>query len=157
MGCDIHCYVEYKRPDWKHWSGFGGRINPGRSYFLFSKMAGVRNSGEIEPVVPPRGFPADCAYVAERDNYLYVTDTEGEGYCTAERAEHYIEYGSQWKDETKKFVTHPDWHTHSWLTPNEFEKAIEEATNEEYRAILAAMRSFESQGFAARLVFWFDN
>lgn len=157
MGCDIHCYVEYKRPDWKTWSGFGGRINPGRSYYLFSKMAGVRSSGEINPVVPPRGFPDDCAYDATGDHYLFVTETEGERYCTAAQASRYVEHGSQWKDDGKQFVTHPDHHSHSWLTPDEFAEAIADASNEEYRAILAAMRSFESQGCAARLVFWFDN
>jgi hypothetical protein len=47
MGCDIHAYVESKKPDSKTWWGFGGRINPGRNYRMFGKLAGVRCDGCI--------------------------------------------------------------------------------------------------------------
>lgn len=32
MGCDIHCYLEYKPKDSDRWRPHGGRINPGRNY-----------------------------------------------------------------------------------------------------------------------------
>jgi hypothetical protein len=48
--------------------------------------------------------------------------------------------------------------------PDEWEKAIHatlalepEYPLVEYEAVLAALRSFESQGYDARVVFWFDN
>lgn len=122
MGCDIHCYIEYKPAGSDDWSDFGGRINPGRNYDLFAKLAGIRNYDEIEPVAKPRGYPKDAAYEAE-----------------------------------KKYVSNPDWHTHSWLTADEFAVAIEGSGEPEYEAILAAMRSFEAGGAQARIVFWFDN
>ena len=55
------------------------------------------------------------------------------------------------------FVSHPDWHSHTWLSADEFEKAIQDLGNEKYRAALAAMRSFEADGLDARIVIWFDN
>lgn len=157
MGCDIHCYVEYTRAGTEHWSGFGGRINPGRNYALFALIAGVRNCNEVTPIIPPRGFPDNAAYDANDDRWLCVTDTEGEGFCTRAQAEDYVQYGSVWRDEEKKFVSHPDHHTHTWLTPDEWAKATEEAGLPEYHAITAALRSFEHRGYVARVVIWFDN
>ncbi len=155
MGCDIHCYIECRDPKQPRWRDFGGRINPGRDYRVFEKLAGVR--GFDEPEVHPRGFPNDSAYKASDDYWLYITDTEGDGYCTREQAERYVEGGCVWCNEDKQRVSHPDWHSHSWLTPDEFERAITGFEAPEYKAILAAMRSFESQGCESRLVFWFDN
>lgn len=158
MGCDIHCYIEYKRPDSKEWSDFGGRINPGRNYSIFAAMAGVR--GNATPVVPPRGYPEDAAYAAEGDNWLYITKEKVSeaGECTRAQADQYVAHGMHFKDDLKQYVSHPDWHSHSWLTPDEYAKAIEGYDDEmEYRATLAALRSFEAAGCQARLVFWFDN
>lgn len=158
MGCDIHCYVEYKGVNRDRWSHFGGRINPGRNYDLFARMAGVRSDGVIVPVAPLRGFPDDAAYAATHGNWIFICDHPDENCCTKERAEYYFQCcGSRYKNEERKFVSNPDWHSHSWLTPDEFEAAIKESCGPEYMAILAAMRCFESLGYQARLVFWFDN
>ena len=156
MGCDIHCYIEYKSPDTDGWSDFG-RINPGRNYDLFGKLAGVRRI-EVTPVVEPRGLPEDVAYAASSDAWLFVTDTgSSEGCCSREQAEQWVGWGARYRNSEKEFVSNPDWHSHSWLTPNEFAIAIEGSGEPEYEAILAAMRSFEAGGFQARVVFWFDN
>ncbi len=151
MGCDIHCYIEYRKPDEREpdrWRDFGGRINPGRNYAVFGFLAGVRREGPA--VVAPRGMPADAAYESKDDNDLWV----------ARGSSKYIKD----KDGKNAWVSHPGWHTHSWMTTNEFEKAVSLAIAEhpqypepEYTAIIAAMRSFEKQGFEARVVFWFDN
>jgi len=158
MGCDIHCYIEYKRKDWNSWSPFGGCINPGRNYRLFAALAGVRNAYDILPVVEPRGYPTDAAYMAESDNWLFVRDGKYEGHCSRESAERYVaSCGSRYKDSEKAFVSNPDWHSHSWLTPDEYGQAIGTMDAPGYRAILAAMRSFETDGHKARIIFWFDN
>ena len=34
MGCDIHCYVEYRSKSESHWELFGDRINPGRNFWF---------------------------------------------------------------------------------------------------------------------------
>lgn len=197
MGCDIHCFVEYRDksaaslPDTKEnswarsWRDFGDRINPGRNYSIFASMAGVR-CNEPEPIVQPRGFPSDAGWAARSGNNLYIVDhdTDAEGHCSRDQAMRWVasgssEYVGDEKPEppaegeitefegvvvaTKNptWVTHPDWHTHSWLTTDEYARAIRKvgkpSEEPEYYAILAAMRQFEAAGFDARLVFWFDN
>lgn len=193
MGCDIHCYMEYKKAGDDRWCDFGGRINPGRNYWMFGAMAGVR--ADHIPHLEPKGCPADIASEAFEDYWTFITEDGGDGDCTPSQAERYMQYGSTlWKAGEPLIhnrVSSPDWHTHSWLTPDEFEIAIAAylkasgyqintprlpmpaevatlATPElkdegaikylsEYWAILAALRCFEAQGHAARLVFWFDN
>jgi hypothetical protein len=79
--------------------------------------------------------------------------------------------------EGKRFgwkVTHPDWHTYSWLTPDELEAALNAYVKvgkqiwpedksllevpAECRAWLWALRGLEEGGAGnPRLVFWFDN
>lgn len=157
MGCDIHCYIEYRHPTDDRWRDFGGRIKPGRNYKIFSRMAGVR--GQLsDAVVAPRGFPNNAAYASCDDYWLYISESINENTCTKEQAKRYISYGCKYRDDKRRWVSHPDWHTHSWLTSKEFEQAIKSDFDApEYTAILAAMRSFESGGYESRLVFWFDN
>jgi len=163
MGCDIHLYIEHKEPAITTWAGFGGRINPGRYYGLFAKLAGVRNYDEIKPVAEPRGMPDDASWIADADNRLYITDSEGEGYASPENAALWVQEGnSKYIDNEAEagkhvWVTHPDWHSHSWLTPDEYSEAISGTSGSGWLAILACLRSFESQGEKARVVFWFDN
>ncbi len=55
MGCDIHCHIEIKvEGTWHHYSA----PNVDRSYRLFARMAGVRNTGGVKPIAPNRGLPA---------------------------------------------------------------------------------------------------
>lgn len=127
MGCDIHCYIEYKEPDREHWSGFGNRINPGRNYGLFGAMAGVRCD---LPHIEPRGVPEEIAYECSGDYWIYISSesAEGDGTCSEEKAKSCIQYGSVLKKSDApivgNFVSDPDSHTHSWLTADEFELAI---------------------------------
>lgn len=166
MGCDIHCYIEYKQAGREGWSGFGGRINPGRHYGIFAKMADVRNDYGITPIAQPRGLPEDASYRANDDNRLYITKSEGEGFCSPESAERWVKSGASKyvnsHDGKPAWVTHPDWHSHSWLTAQELENSLSDPKVEaddaiEYRAVAAVLRFFENTGREARLVFWFDN
>ena len=132
MGCDIHVYIEYKNrkiesDGHKHnWLSHGGRINPGRNYALFALMANVRNYGGDLPVTfDPRGMPDDVAYYASGDDRMYICEDEGDNYVKMERAERWVKDGSSKfiydRDGKPTWVTHPDWHSHSWLTTSEFE------------------------------------
>ena len=159
MGCDIHCYIEHKDRDW--WSPFGGRINPGRNYYVFEALAGVRGSNAL---FPPRGLPDDIAYEAKGDAWIFVTANpeSGEGSVTREKAQYYVEKcGSTYRPGGQDYISDPDWHSHSWVTPDEWEKAISKPNDfpaqPAYRAMLAAMRSLERDGMRVRVVFWFDN
>ena len=56
MGCDIHLHIEVKlHGRWEHYAA----PNIERWYRLFGVMAGVR--GDEEPIVAPKGFPADAS------------------------------------------------------------------------------------------------
>jgi hypothetical protein len=160
MGCDIHCYIEYKTQEEKTWHGFGGCIDPGRVYYLFGRLAGVRCTSE-EEFIPPRGIPEDVGWEAHDDNCLFISNVEARGTTTKAKAEHWVKEGyAKYIDNNGNppiWVTHPDWHSHSWLTPDEWEKAIGDTELPKYQAILACLRSFEKQNLLARVVFWFDN
>lgn len=167
MGCDIHCYIEHRPKDEKgDWNGFGGRINPGRYYAMFSILAGVRSGEDCPKLFSPKGIPVDLGYESNDDNRLFISDTKSDDYVSKERAAEWVAKGySKLVDE--HWVTNPDWHSHSWLTPDEYQQAVEcynEFANPhgyhldvEYLAILDCLRSFEKHGEDARLVFWFDN
>lgn len=166
MGCDIHCFPEYREPYRgpghsydphlpPKWTSFGGDINPGRSYDLFAHMAGVRNTIGVEPIAAPRGWPDDTGYAAADARWLYVSP----GSDFEKLAWRWIDAGqSIWLDaDEREYVSNPDLHSLSWLTPDEFATVIAEGAGPEYHAILAALRSFESRGYDARLLIAFDS
>lgn len=145
MGCDIHCYIEYRNRDKKSingdvvessWSSFGGRINPGRNYGIFTLMAGVRSWGKEDEqlLFKPKELLEGLGYSARSDNYLYITTGEECkcGECinvTAEKAKKWVESGSSKYVNNQRgeptWVSHPDWHSHSWLSVEEFRQVLE--------------------------------
>ncbi len=199
MGCDIHMYVEYtskeelekyqrgeKRdihgnPAKPYWMDFGGRVNPGRNYDMFGFLCkGVRS--DHSNGFPRKGLPPfdELAYASRNDSVLYITDKgNGDNEVTLERALEWAKYDQNKlhynsTGDKPVWVDNPDWHSHSWLTTQEFEEAINrfieyiKSDNDdgfytnyepqiEYGALLAAMKYIESRGQVARIVFWFDN
>lgn len=132
MGCDIHCYIEYKRKDYDSWSDFGGRINPGRNYWMFGFMAGVRSDF---PHITPRGWPEDSAYYSFKDNTIYISEDQeeptkesyGEWYYSRSHADDQVSKGYckfVERNGNKHWVTNSNYHSHSWLRPDEFELCI---------------------------------
>ena len=181
MGADIHAYVEYS--DFKtaegedYWSAVTDNFGS-RNYYLFGLLAEVR--GEGPALFPVRGLPdGRLSYQAEGAYWLYVTDNpelaNHDSYTSRDRAERWVaENGSRAdRDDDGKLrrISHPDWHSHSWLATEELAAVLDhyaanvtdryaERPGEapvEWRAILAAMRVFEAAGKKARVVFWFDN
>lgn len=198
MGTDSHCFIEYRDKNSDYWHSFGGRFSD-RNYLIFGLMAGLRRR-ENQQLFPLKGIPEDLGYESENANQLYISDENLEGCISKEKAERWVKDGSSVyiKNDAgeDKWVTHPDWHSHTWFTTEEFEKIINQyfyierkecvperekdrldfikkfpkATNypgfnepagiiipETYCAMLAAMKSLESNGKEARLVVWFDN
>jgi len=192
MGTDIHMYIEYtdkqrleetrkKKAEGdttvnEYWRTFGGCINPGRNYSMFGILSkGVRsnypNGTERKGLLPYD----DMGYSAADDAYIRIAN---EGTKPSDN-EVSLEQAQKWasgswpetiiyRNGVPRFVTHPDWHSHSWLTTEEYEKALvnyktlseDVSWGEpiEYKALLAAMKVLESTGdYVARVVFWFDN
>lgn len=179
MGCDIHCYVEYRNPpnpatpdEQSYWGGFP-RINPGRDYQLFGYIAGVR--GEGPALVELRGLPPGAgSYHRQSDYWRIVDDTlaDHDGFVTRKSAESWVASGcSVWEDDTHKRVSDPDIHSHTWLTPAEFEAAVNMPMpplkiggrvfpyerSVEYHGLVALMKAIEARGKEVRIVIWFDN
>ncbi len=176
MGADIHMYIQYKEKneDRKIWYSFGGRINPGRNYAMFGILAGVRDRNVPNGFRPKGVLPREeQSWNVESDLYLYITeDGDGEHQTTIEDAQRW--FGGKeiiMDDKGDPFkVLHPDWHSHSWMTPDEFDRALkiykkyakdngyDKGVPLEYKVILKTMRALENKGKnEVLLVFWFDN
>ena len=160
MGRDIHLYPEYRRisPDGVNpWYNFSGKFNSPRNYDLFAALgASVRSS-----ISPLRGCPKDVAWITKYDAYLFVenVNTDKDGYCSLENATKWVKQGiSKWNDNGTA-VTHPDWHSHTWLTFTEWKKAINKVKDleHEYKALTQAMKYLVKNGYEVRFVMWFDN
>lgn len=198
MGADIHMYIEYTEkselekyqrgekfdihgePTKPYWRDFGSKINPGRNYWMFGFLSkGVRSN--FSNGMPQKGLPPfdELAYNSRNDSVCYITENADsvDNSVTIDTAMKWAEYGRKIinnRDGKPTWVEHPDWHSHNWLTTEEFETAInnyveycrldsEGEVGEtigapiEYLAILSVMKTFEENGFVSRLVFWFDN
>lgn len=62
MGCDIHLFAEIQVKDQWHLLNV---INTRAGYWLFSRLANVRNSGGFTPISTPRGWPDDASIVSQ--------------------------------------------------------------------------------------------
>lgn len=185
LGSDMHLSIEY-RSDGRWWS-FASKVHLERNYFIFERLAGVR--GKIaNAIAPPRGFPPDASTDTQDENFLWIDYGNGElssedPSCTPQRAAEWVASGKSKYFETinkiamavdltgkkepelvdvqkHKRVSRPDWHTHSWLSTDEFESAIKltgQGDSPLYWVCIAAMRSLENDGHEVRAVFWFDD
>lgn len=167
MGCDIHTYLEYTmNPEPQgdrgpYWCSWGERVNPGRNYGMFGLLAGVR--GSYTHSFKPKGLPDNLSYTVASDALLRIvedSEDDWEGYCTVKQA---VSWGNP-DAKIGDVIDHPDWHSHSWLTPDEYAQVLGRYLIEfshtpgiEYEVMLDLMRALEERGATVRLVFWFDN
>jgi hypothetical protein len=160
MGCDIHAYIEFgaspveRELGTQARIGFFAEVQMGRNYRLFAALSDTRNDGEIAAIAPPRGLPATVSSVLHDANTILLSDRDEAGCTTRARAQQWVANGSsQWVGSSR--VTNPDWHSHSWVTADEFEEAMRRANEAgpSARAVLAALRALPH----GLLVFWYDN
>lgn len=147
------------------------RTNPGRNYLMFGILSkGVRS--DIDKGLPSKGIPIEIGKEAEYDNSLLINDKyqDEESFCSLENAlEWEKNYGCKitYRKDIPYSVTHPDWHSHSWVNLKEYKYAIElynelidkkgYALNPEYLFLLGTMEKMDEMGYYPRIVFWFDN
>jgi len=115
-----------------------------------------------------KGLPEGLSYQTNGSNWLYITEDKDEpNTATLEEALRWAKNGSKITYDntgTPKYVEHPDWHSHSWLTTTEFEDCINKVATRginweitDYKALLSCMKTFEDSEYDCRIVFWFDN
>lgn len=76
MGCDIHAHTEVKiNEEWHHLC----YANFGRSYFMFARLAGVRNCEGVDHP-EPRGVPHDMSKLTRLDYESYGRDAHTSSY-----------------------------------------------------------------------------
>lgn len=162
MGCDIHCIIEYRHPDYRdsNWDSFGyNSINPGRDYEWFANIAGVRGEPEDEKLLASGfGIPKDASWAVKYETTIAVDDTN------RSNVEEWIKKGiSKWADWSQDFdgkptrVIHPDWHTHGWLDIKQWKKSVRGSKNLQIKCMTAIMDTLVKNKCEARVVFWFDN
>jgi hypothetical protein len=175
MGCDAHFYIQYKKKteDDQLWRNFGGRLNPGRNYAMFGILAGVRDKNPPHSFEPKGILPEEKqSWYVRNDLYLYITeDGKGDNETTLERAKSWggCQIINDINGDPYK-VDHPDWHSHSWMTIEEYKQAlkwykeyakedgIEGGVPFDYKVILKVMKVLENNGRNdVLLIFWFDN
>lgn len=171
MGCDVHAYLEFSDNGtfWQSLTDSAGI----RNYRMFGIMAGVRE--EELALFEPKGLPeGQLSWQATDAHWIYVDPEDKpeqcyrEGWTTKDVAERWIAGGYSepyYEDGVIKRVTHPDHHSHSWLTADELAQCVEKYRDlfpewkppHDFVGMLAAMQAIEANGGKTRLVFWFDN
>ena len=158
MGCDIHMYVEYKKPNtngqWECGELFAMNnsnnadlsvevdrvpIYRDRNYALFAVLADVRNNGTYECIAPPRGFPDDAANFTKEEYKAWEADAHSCSYLTlAELRAHHFR------------VNPADCFGNDILAPLT-EALLRRASDLDY------CRWYNIKLDGIRIVFWFDN
>lgn len=163
-----------------------------RVYGMFAVLANVRNYDHFNlKGTEPRGIPDDiCLDTLRRYADKVISDEEYKekeekdfdscaGYVSKTDAEEYVRKGySRYIELQDKrltyyngtYCTDPDWHSASWCTVDELEKAFDtvfrdkdgninfESDYIEWIALIGAMNGYEASGeYECRAVFWFDN
>jgi hypothetical protein len=149
MGCDIHAYIDYddfktKDGDW-FVSCFAEDVRLGRNYTLFTLMAGVRHDPRTDtynPLFEPKGLPDRTSHSVDWAYSLHITTNkdlyDSESFCSPEDAQRWVDKGySRWLNAKHDAVSHPDWHSASFLTVDELERVVEA-----FEAIQFAERSW---------------
>lgn len=167
MGADIHAFVESVDSSRVNtWVDSVAELTLPRDYYMFGLLAGVR--GIEGPVFPNRGIPKVTGWTVRNRFHLYVlTDDEAAeghlremGTVTPEEAADYLAYSSQYMPGNERYITHPDWHSASYLNAREYEQVLAE-----YKRTFGCRpgRLYEAVAdflFAipdSRIVFWFDS
>lgn len=141
MGCDIHVYVEVKIND--KWYLFN-QPKIDRYFELFTKMCGIKSTGEIEPISQPRGLPDDISDVVKFD---YEVNWKADAHSMSWLSDKEAGEVQRWYRERTTDVFHKSG-LFGYLFGNSIDSYIDKAR---YKHL------FDAGYQEARVVFWFDN
>lgn len=168
----MHMVVEIASPGnrdrWRH----AASIRCVRDYIVFGEFArGIRSCGSMGSF-EPRGFPRDVDFTTLDKYGIFIVDNNhhnvyNDVHISEDEAEEYVMRGlSEYLNDRRSFISHPDNHTPSWLLTEEVETALQNAKSiwrgrqripAEYWALIPYLKTFEEEHYRARIVFWFDN
>lgn len=125
-------YYKPDRPEGERNRRFCSSPCGNRNYCLFAILADVRNgigfagcdtSDRFNVIAEPRGLPEDvCREILEAYCLRVGDKEEDEDAISLETAQRYVDQGySEWLEQGK-LVSHPDWHSASWLLLRELEE-----------------------------------
>lgn len=161
-----------------------------RDYWMFACLAGVRGWYWAGDFPKPKGLPDDMSdhtkrsccliydsrftdeYVKDHDYGHLITKAQYESLSKSSPSD-VCEYTKELIERNKyeKLLYCPDFHSHSWVTREEFEEILDKAYLREikgekkyiggyapYLTLLGILKAYELEGlYETRLVFWFDN
>ena len=204
MGCDIHLYTEKKllnNNTW--WCCDHFQLNPyygeeyekkwnvvpiydGRSYSLFTALAGVRDDGMTPVISDPRGLPDDVSEIIKQESDDWGVDGHSHSWLTAKELfiyqnkhpftnRHGMVDGEELLKLDEYGIPPRTWcgwtnsktaQTREWLSPgsvvDELVKAVKQRMAEEFWIWDFLDKEEKEKRFLEnsenfRIVFWFDN
>ena len=154
------------KPAWCHFA----RLRLSDDTTLFSLLAGVRlDDTGILPAdcATPKGLPDDVVELSLLEDSLAVDDVAAgldlEDTCTRARADEWVREGHSRYLCSGYRVTHPDFHSFSWLSPAEFGSVVEKYRQLQGRdsalveSVAALLDSLTASGIHCRVVIWFTD
>jgi hypothetical protein len=167
MSTELYFQVELQNPRNRRWWHFA-RLRLSDDYTLYALLAGVR--GEDGPVPQeqwgePRGLPQDCAESTLAEDALTIDDQAAAldfpDACRQEDADRWVREGAARFLRHSSAVTHPDFHSGSWLSRAELRSvrdayaAYDAPDLAHIDAVIAMLDTLANQGIESRVVFWF--
>ena len=140
MGCDIHMHIEVKyKGRWRHYSA----PDVDRRYALFSKMADVRNVGDIQPISQPKGLPDELDEITLLAYRLWDGDAHSESWLSSSELAELMVWWDAHKDQHG--ISDP----FGYVFGNEIDSIVK------YPKDFERLRGLGLED--VRAVFWFDN
>jgi hypothetical protein len=166
MGCDIHCVIEQRDPEYKEWWTNRGDADIGRNYEMFSVLAGVRNYLDVRPIREPRGLPEDVDFMLKVYYEYWAEDAHSASWVTLKEMREYdldqeVDDTSivLSRDETGKITSTCRGTSDETKTEVVGKRKIFELWGREYwYELIKKLEQYDDgTGEGARLVFFFDN
>jgi len=152
MGCDIHCYIEYdlfKQENGEPYMTQWAHPHVSRDYVLFATLSGPRWEPWMGMAGEAKGLEGLALSIETFNEYHLRIDDEHPDKrqrTSSEHAAQYVKNGASYVERfDRKYVTHPDWHSASWLTAPELEAAMGR-----YHAVLVS--DFSGPGLYRRAI-----
>jgi hypothetical protein len=188
MGCDIHGFIEARKDAAKQWRPIAELYLP-RHYALFERLAGVRGraeaavvperglpqdvsfrtsgactlsivySGQVSKDRPEISATEAAKWVEEKRSQYFGVVRKGTVTVTPNDGPETTMVFNADFEGFPSHITNPDFHSFTWLTSDEFDRALQQAEGvaPEYIATSSAMKVLLHADRDVRIVLWFDN